>query len=211
VTAAKTKGPWVVKLGGSLAASAALLPWLAALGGIEVPLAIVPGGGPFADRVRDMQSTWGFDESAAHAMALLSMEQLGLMLASLEPRLRPCIDLQDFSDSFESRRPALWLPGVMTLEADDIEESWDVTSDSLAAWLAGRLGARGLVLVKSAEPPAGTADAATLARRGLVDGAFARHLADSGVDCWCVGADGPELFAAALARNLPPGCRVHPC
>ena len=40
-------------------------------------------------------------------------------------------------------------------EADPLPHSWDVTSDSIAAWLASALGAARLVLVK---PPGATGD-----------------------------------------------------
>ena len=45
----------------------------------------------------------------------------------------------------------------MTTGAPDIPESWDVTSDSLAVWLARKLGVPRVLLVKSAALPAGTA------------------------------------------------------
>ena len=33
-------------------------------------------------------------------------------------------------------------------EADPLPHSWDVTSDSIAAWVASRIGARRLILIK---------------------------------------------------------------
>ena len=33
-------------------------------------------------------------------------------------------------------------------EADPLPHSWDVTSDSIAAWVASQVGARGLILIK---------------------------------------------------------------
>ena len=46
-------------------------------------MVLVPGGGPFADAVRAAQPRMGFDDRAAHAMALLAMEQYGCALANL--------------------------------------------------------------------------------------------------------------------------------
>lgn len=73
---------WVVKLGGSLAASDRLPDWLRSLAG-RSDLVLVPGGGPFADQVRAMQARWGFDDATAHHLALLAMEQFGRMLCAL--------------------------------------------------------------------------------------------------------------------------------
>src|SRR5262249_61777141 len=47
----------------------------------------------------------------------------------------------------------VWLPTRMALAADNVPCSWNVTSDSLAAWLARRPGARHVLLVKQARPP----------------------------------------------------------
>lgn len=203
-----TAMPWVVKLGGSLARSPRLGEWLQALATSQVSVAVVPGGGAFADQVRESQNRWRFGDAAAHHMALLAMDQMGRMFAALEPSLRLCAHIEEFHTAYANGESAVWLPSSMTLGRDDIEESWDVTSDSLAAWLAGRLGAGSLLLVKSAEPPQGRTDVAELARCGLVDPAFARHLADSGAEACCVGPDEAERTVAALAAGELPGCRI---
>src|SRR5206468_2577340 len=65
----------------------------------------------------------------------------------------------------------VWLPSAMALGRPEIAESWDVTSDSLAAWLTGRLGLRHLVLVKSAPPPE-PATAERLVTEGYIDPAL---------------------------------------
>lgn len=203
-----TAAPWVVKLGGSLSRSPRLGEWLKALSASHVPVAVVPGGGPFADQVRENQARWRFDEAAAHHMALLAMDQMGRMFAALEPSLRMCSCFGDFRAAYANGEAAVWLPSAMTLGRDGIKESWDVTSDSLAAWLAGQLGANGLLLVKSVEPPPGEADAAELAQSGLVDREFARYLADSGVEAWCVGPNDAERTVGALAMGKISACRI---
>lgn len=200
--------PWVVKLGGSLARSPRLKSWLEALAEAGAPIVIVPGGGPFADQVRDSQEYWKFDESSAHAMALLAMEQFGRLLAALEPGLRLCVSLDDVRIALDARRVAVWLPQAMALGHGDIAESWDVTSDSLAAWFAGQLQARGVILVKSADPPAGQISASELSRLDLVDAAFEGYLAGSLVEAWCIGAGRHAEAARALADGAGPGTRI---
>src|ERR1043166_2960077 len=80
-------GPTVVKIGGSWAFSIDLKYWIDALAACAGRVAIVPGGGPFADAVRAAQAKMGFDDVAAHHMAVLAMEQYGRALASLDQRL----------------------------------------------------------------------------------------------------------------------------
>src|ERR1700681_3045121 len=80
-------GPTVVKLGGSHAFSPHLKDWLDAGARCAGRVVLVPGGGPFSDAVRAAQPRMGFDDRAAHHMALLAMEQYGCALASLDTRL----------------------------------------------------------------------------------------------------------------------------
>src|SRR5271169_3606868 len=77
----------VVKLGGSYAFSSDLPGWLQAIADSAGDIVLVPGGGPFADAVRTAQPKMGFDDDAAHHMALLGMDQFGCALVALNARL----------------------------------------------------------------------------------------------------------------------------
>jgi aspartokinase-like uncharacterized kinase len=198
----------VVKLGGSLAESDHLTSWLDHLAAIPGCLVIVPGGGPFADQVRKAQARWGFDEATAHHLAILAMEQFGRMLCGLQPALRAASSHAAMDEAWQAGRVPLWLPSAMTVGRLEIPESWTVTSDSLAAWLAGTLGAGALVLVKSAEPPPGPLTAADLARRGLVDPAFPEFLTEAGCPAWYLGPGEAGRFAKALGAETPLGVPI---
>jgi len=140
----------VVKLGGSLLSTPRLGDLLDLLASTRAPLVLVPGGGPFADAVRDIQPQIGLSDVAAHQMAILAMEQTALALADIEPRLALCADRAAIAEAHAEGRAALWRPALIALSASDLPTSWDVTSDSLAAWLAITLGAAQLTLIKSA-------------------------------------------------------------
>ena len=185
----------VVKLGGSLADSRDLARWLGALTRCAGWAVVVPGGGPFADQVRALQRQLRFDDATAHHLAILAMEQFGRVLAALEDCLVPAASLDQIRQALDADRVPVWMPAAMTLGRPEIPESWEVTSDSLAAWLAGQLQAARLVLVKTAEPPQGPVRAGELARQGLVDPAFPRFLTDCGAEAWCLGPSQPELLA----------------
>lgn len=161
----------ILKLGGSLAATPSLTGWLGAVAEApDGPWLVVPGGGPFAEAVRDLQRRLGFDDLAAHRMAILAVQQYGLHLQGLEPRLRLVED--EAGIRALGPAPGLVLPWRMLGRDPGIQASWAVTSDSLALVLARRLGARELLLVKSAELPAGPVPAAALAEAGVLDPAF---------------------------------------
>ena len=201
-------GLWVVKLGGSLAHSSYLKRWLSVLAGGGGTVVVVPGGGPFADQVRDLQRHRRFDDATAHHMALLAMEQYGRMLAGLQPGLRPAASRAEIARARRAGLAAVWMPTRMVLAEPRIAASWDITSDSLAAWLAGRLKADRLVLVKSVALPGSSVSATTLARRGIVDPALPGYLARSGAEGWCIDDARPAAMAAALKNGRGPGTRI---
>ena len=162
---------WIVKLGGSLARSSQLRAWLAALAGRR-DLVLVPGGGPFADQVRGAQQMLGFDDATAHHLALLAMEQYGRALCALRPGLVPAGSLVEIRALSAAGVTPVWMPVPLVIVDPDLPRTWDLTSDSLAAWLGGRLGAQTLVLIKSAPVSLGLVDLDTidaLARDAIVD------------------------------------------
>jgi len=81
-------GPTVLKLGGSYAFSPFLKNWIDAVKDCAGCVVLVPGGGPFADAVRAAQPRMGFDDRAAHEMAVLAMDQYGCAIAHLGVPLR---------------------------------------------------------------------------------------------------------------------------
>ena len=162
----------VVKVGGSLLADAGRLKAVLAglADGRDGPAVIVPGGGPFADAVRAAQDVLGFGDPLAHRLALEAMGHMAAVFREVEPRLRIVSD-EDEAGVLPVSGAAVWDPVRLRGGHAEIAETWAVTSDSLALWLATRLRAARCILVKSALCPAG-ADPAALAGRGLVDRAF---------------------------------------
>lgn len=173
---------WVVKIGGSLAKDSLLASWLeqlSTLGGGRV--VIVPGGAGYADAARAAQAQWGLDDLVAHNMAILGMGQFAFMLQGLCPDLVLAADERELERAVHSGRVALWMPlELLRREADELT-TWDVTSDSLSLWLANRLNAERVILVKSC--PIATEDPQdnwpALASAGVVDRSFPALAADA--------------------------------
>ncbi|MFL5028633.1 MAG: dihydroneopterin aldolase [Xanthobacteraceae bacterium] len=199
----------VVKLGGSYAGSAELKSWLNALTACAGHVVLVPGGGPFADTVRDAQRSMGFDDRAAHHMALIAMEQYGYALTSLGRRLARAASLAAIRRALGAGKVPVWSPARMVLAAADVPCSWDVTADSLAAWLAGRLGAKQVLLVKQIRPPGPSISARDLVARGLVDPAFPAFLEASGAAASVAGPADHAQAAAAIRSGSPCGIRIQ--
>ncbi len=174
---------WVVKIGGSLHDSPQLVEVVRRLNDFDAPALVVPGGGPFADQVRVSQKRWGFDDRCAHSMALLGMRQYGCLLASLGG-LRASGRIEAPAVGAASQ---VWLPDEASLDGH-LATSWEVTSDSVAAWVAGELGADWLVLVKS------VSQGHSHVPGQLVDAAFAGVVSAAGGLC-CALVDAGQWLA----------------
>jgi aspartokinase-like uncharacterized kinase len=140
----------VVKVGGGLGRGAgddALRALCRRLGelGERHRLLVVPGGGWFADAVREADRRLGLRAATSHRMAILAMEQFGRLLGDLIPGAALRNDLMLTG----AGRTEVLLPAGLAL--DELPASWKVTSDSIAAWVARKVGAGRLVLVKAAD------------------------------------------------------------
>lgn len=201
---------WVVKLGGSLIDSAELQSWLgvlASFGGGRV--VIVPGGGPFANQVRRAQDLWGFDNKVAHRMAILAMEQYGLMMTGIRPDLRRASSQMEMERLLREAAVPVWLPGVMTFENPEIPESWEITSDSLAAWLAETMGAEMLVLVKPFEPTGDVLTVHDLCARGIVDPLFPTVTREGHYESRLFGKTQHGMMERMLVTGMRGGSLIH--
>ncbi len=122
----------VIKVGGSLLPHASEI--IRTILDSRKACLILPGGGIFADAVRET----GTEGTIAHWMAIAGMEQYGWLLSGfgIETTVQP-----DFSD-----KPRVLLPYQYVRKTDPLPHTWDVTSDTISAWLANHLGADLLIL-----------------------------------------------------------------
>jgi len=194
----------VLKVGGSLShrprALRRLMTSLEALGRTR-PLVVVPGGGRFADEIRRADRRFGLAASSAHWMAILAMDQLAHVLFDLA---RSAVMVRRPHEVRAGRLNVL-APSAWLIETDPLPHSWDVTSDSIAAWVARALAARRLILVKSADGPGRTATPAQLG--DLVDPYFGQALSRD-LTCWIVNGAHPERIATLLATGATQGTQV---
>jgi aspartokinase-like uncharacterized kinase len=212
----------VVKVGGSLAARPSALRRtmvrLAALAARQ-QLVVVPGGGPFADAVRRADRRFHLDDAAAHWMAVLAMDQYAHLLAGLAGAASVVRDESAIAAAIGAERLPVLAPSALLLATDPLPHSWQVTSDSIAAWLARQFGASLLVLLKDVDGVC-TADprrqpAVRLLpqvrreelREGIVDAHFARLLSPS-MRCWIVNGFYPERLARLLAVGTTTGTEI---
>ena len=116
---------------------------------------LLVGGGKTVDQIRSESITHDLDERAAHWKCIEIMSTTANELS----KLMPGVPIQSHINFPPSHYPTIflsanWLKMLEPLvNGTRLPESWDVTSDSIAARLAICLEADELVLLKSAEPP----------------------------------------------------------
>jgi len=208
----------VVKVGGGLGRGAgddALRALCATLGalGERHPLLVVPGGAWFADAVREADRRFALSATTSHRMAVLGMEQFGWLLSELIPGAERSADVQAGAG-----RTTVLMPAALPLDA--LSASWQVTSDSIAAWVAGEVGAGRLVLVKEvdglfAEWPARGEPLARLTvaelealRPGGVDEYLPAVLEGASFETWVISGREPRRLTELLDRGTTVGTRI---
>jgi len=189
--------PIVIKVGGSLYNQVPdLVPVLAAA---KRPLLIVPGGGRFADAVRKMR----VEEDSAHWMAIASMDQYGWYIASQGIMTTALLEKPEW--------PVVFLPYCKMRQHDPLPHSWDVTSDTIAAWVADFLGLD-LVLLKSVD---GIHDNGTLmehvkipVKTDVVDPFFIPFVLERKVITTIINGSFPDRVKKLLMGKTVSGTRI---
>ena len=184
---------------------------------------VVPGGGRFADLVREFHKRFALSCNVSHRMAVLAMDQLGFLLSNITPNSRVFHLLENAEKHSEVGMVPIFLPSRFMFEGDPLENSWDVTSDSIAAYVANRVHAEKLVLVTDVDGvytsnPKVDSDARfirklsaeqllTMNQRTSVDRYLPRLLLDAQVNCYVVNGLFPERVEAIVA-GLRTTCTV---
>ena len=183
----------VVRVGGSLLDQPHLHAHLQQLCALlhPAPLLLITGGGHAADVIRELDARCGLPPNKSHWDAIAAMSLNAQVLVRTGKNLQLAADQATAHaihasgripvlDTFTHLRTA----GIST--ADRLPESWDVTSDSIAAAILRDWHGSKLILVKSCEPPA--RDIPGLAATGAVDRYF--PVVSNGLNvewCWLSG------------------------
>ena len=184
-------GVTVVKVGGALlgrqGALDIVVPVLAAAAARGDSILVVPGGGPFADTVRRIDTEIALSADAAHWMAILAIDQYAELLASRIVGSRIVRGPGEVAPTLAAGELPILAPSAWLRSADPLPlpHSWEVTSDSIAAWVSGELGASRLILAKAVRVDVSS----------LVDPYFARVLPE-GIEALIVD---PSELADALS------------
>ena len=123
---------------------------------------MVIGGGPFADSIRSLQKIHHFNNIQSHQLAIEAMGLSQVLVAKLLDDI-PILSIGSNSlDLWKDGSPRValidhryWLQEP----SECLPNDWNVTSDSLAAWVAVNSKADRLVWAKSVGPPSSLVEA----------------------------------------------------
>jgi 5-(aminomethyl)-3-furanmethanol phosphate kinase len=206
----------VIKIGGSLALYPEKLKALCIkLGELSKKhrLIVIPGGGEFSDAVRNLDKRFSLSARASHRMAILGMDQYGLLLSDLIPNSVTLSKLEEIICLLDSGGLPVFLPSNLLLRDDPLENSWDVTSDSIAVYLAQRLQVNKVLLVTDVDGVYGddpktsktklieqlsAREASAMNKRTSVDKALPKLLLNLSIDCFVVNGLFPDRVESVL-------------
>jgi len=132
----RAQRPHVVKLGGSLTSRIPEIVRVFRESGQD--FLIVPGGGAAAAAVRAQN----LDDDTAHWLAIDAMEETSRLIESCGVPGTNALELP--------RGITVLFPASLLRMRDPLPHSWDVTSDTIAAWIAKSIGCD-LIILKSVD------------------------------------------------------------
>ena len=177
-------------------------------------LLALPGGGPFADAVRKADSKLKFSPTVAHWMAILAMDQFAYLLADLAPNVNL---IQQLTPGRRGELSVL-APSRLLQQFDPLPHTWQVTSDSIAGWLAHFACIPLLIMLKSVpgvltEIESGEqrlieqVNRRELAKYQIVDPFFEQALQPR-TECWIIDGRRPDRLQAVLTGGQTVGTRI---
>lgn len=134
----------IIKLGGSLLAKGReLVRFLSDYAKKNaLSFVVIPGGGPFVEPIKKFSDR--ISDDTGHWMAVLAMHQYGLFLADGEPEI-PVVENVDGLKN--AGHFCIVLPYKILKDDDRLPHTWDVTSDTIAAFIARESGEKRFIKV----------------------------------------------------------------
>ena len=216
----------VLKIGGSLAADPKNLKYLLkTIAGTKLgensSIIIIPGGGPFADTVREYQKILDLSEDAAHWMAIIAQNQYGRLLADLFPNVKLVEIPEHIPDALDEGVNVV-LPYRFIRMRDELPHSWNVTGDSIALWFGIVLKADYVALLKSVDgimttgingkstrlDEVNASDLTFIDRAGVLDNYFSELVPRFDGEIIIINGQKLELISGFLSGKKVAGTRI---
>ena len=137
-----------IKIGGSLLDNKKLTHSLKLIVKQKKRCVLIPGGGVFADTVRQQQRKLKFDNLTAHNLSILSMLQVGYILQSKITNCCEIISNVDQLSYSKNHNVYIWNPEQEICRKENVQTNWDMTSDTIALKVSKQINSNILIIVK---------------------------------------------------------------
>ncbi|MEM3586746.1 MAG: hypothetical protein QXO71_05415 [Candidatus Jordarchaeaceae archaeon] len=218
---------FVIKVGGSLSRNKSTLKSLfnelAAISRNH-KLLVIPGGGVFADFVRRIYHKFNISDDAAHWMAILAMDQMAFLFSEFHPNVKIVSSIEEAMQINRGFIPVL-TPSRIMFDSDPLPHSWDVTSDSIAAYITHIVGAKKVFIltdvdgVFTSDPKSSPnarlipkISAEELASKNMctsVDKTFPSLVSKYGLECIVLNGKHPERITQAVNNKEVKGTIIY--
>ncbi|WP_421078419.1 [5-(aminomethyl)furan-3-yl]methyl phosphate kinase [Methanothermococcus sp. Ax23] len=177
--------------------------------GGENKIIVVPGGGAFANVVRDLNEKGGLNNRSSHKLATMSMDLTGIYFSEISG-IKTADNLYDAKKLLEEENIVILLPSKIVLSTDELPHSWDITSDSIAAYIARLLNLNNIIIATDVDGiydnyPEGkllnTINAKSIKGFTSVDSYLPKLLLKHNIECFVVNGKHPGRIINILKNN----------
>lgn len=173
------------------------------------------GGGEFANLIRRYDSEINFSEEANHWTAIDCMDIIAKLVNDKVDSAKLAYSIEEVNQISDEGFTPIFAVSEFLKAEDPFECSWDVTSDSIAAYVAHLLNAKLLIVTnvngiytQEPEEPGSTfiskIDATTLLtfQESSIDVMLPSLLLRFGADCYVVNGKFPERVLSLIDDNI---------
>ncbi|MBD3192198.1 MAG: hypothetical protein GF308_16275 [Candidatus Heimdallarchaeota archaeon] len=122
---------------------------------VKANFVVIPGGGEFAETVRDVQQKFQFDDEQAHWMAILAMEQQGFLLNYFVPQSQLINYPREFQQKAKELLNTRTIPILKIWDymqtRSSLPHDWSATSDAITTEIAQAIKAKNIIFVKDVD------------------------------------------------------------
>lgn len=108
-------------------------------------IVIIPGGGRFADIVRELYKLKNLDDIIAHKLSTLSTDIYGEYISYIGD-IPKSDNLHDTKNILKYNNIVVLLPSKIILGTDELPNNWNITSDSFAGYIGKLLKVDKLII-----------------------------------------------------------------
>ncbi len=143
---------------------------------LNAPVVLLTGGGSCADLVRQWDHIFNLEEERSHRLAIGTMSLTASLVTSVLAKSCLVKNQQQLEMAIvQQLTPVLdavsWVDQLEMAAKIKLRHHWNITSDSVALWLAAELGIEHLFLLKSVDFPDGL-NIQAASDEGVIDAGF---------------------------------------